>query len=324
MSTDIIKYTYTGFYAGTIDNNHFITNIILSKRKNLLYTKNIDECDLIIIGSFLKTSSFDAIKNTNAKKILYVSEPLFSNGQRPVLRLSKHAFDNFKLNFTFGSIYDDNENNIYKFPIYIRHLPSKSNFDFFLEINSYVKNTDINNKNFCALINSHDRGNTRTNIHNKLSTIKKIDCPGKLFNNCSNEELNSIGKVRWLKNYLFNICPENFVCEENCGYITEKLMHACLAGTIPIYYGSKLDDIDTKIFNTNRIIFFDPTNLETIDQAYSIVSELMLDTQKLKDFYSQDVFLDSAVDELNKMMNNIQNIFDETISNILMAKSNQI
>ena len=70
------------------------------------------------------------------------------------------------------------------------------------DYNKYVKNEDISQKKFCCLINSHDNGNTRVPIYKQLSKISDIDCPGKLLNNCSNEELNSIGNFEFIKKYL--------------------------------------------------------------------------------------------------------------------------
>jgi hypothetical protein len=67
-------------------------------------------------------------------------------------------------------------------------------------------------------------------------------------------------------------------------------MNACLGGAIPIYYG-ELDEIDRRIFNADRIIFVDPSNLISL---YNTVKELVNDPIKLMDFYSQDVFMHDA------------------------------
>ena len=42
-------------------------------------------------------------------------------------------------------------------------------------------------------------------------------------------------------------------------YITEKIINAFRAGSIPIYYGSKRID---KYFNPKRFIQIDPTNID--------------------------------------------------------------
>jgi hypothetical protein len=72
-------------------------------------------------------------------------------------------------------------------------------------------------------------------------------------------------------------------------------MNACLGGAIPIYYG-ELDDIDRRIFNADRIVVVDPSNLISL---YNTVKELVNDPVKLVDFYRQDVFMPDAYEVMN-------------------------
>jgi hypothetical protein len=44
----------------------------------------------------------------------------------------------------------------------------------------------------------------------------------------------SVVKLRWLKDYWFNLCFENTLAPY---YVTEKIWHAVLAGCVPIYFG---------------------------------------------------------------------------------------
>jgi hypothetical protein len=182
------------------------------------------------------------------------------------------------------------------------------NVNFYNDVNNFVLNQDIFSKQNICLINSHDIKNSRTPIY-KLIIKKKINivCPGKLFNNTSNEELNSIGKQEYLKKFIFNICPENTKTLPN-GYITEKLLECCKSGCIPIYCGS-FDDIDTKIFNKNRILFYDYEVKESIINCCIKVKELLNDKNKLKTFYKQPPFMDTAYNTLIELENNFCNIF---------------
>ena len=61
------------------------------------------------------------------------------------------------------------------------------------------------------------RGSCRTNIKKRVGV-------GSKFAN----------KIRFLKKYKFSLAMENSAGD---GYITEKIVHAFMAGTIPIYYG---------------------------------------------------------------------------------------
>lgn len=157
-----------------------------------------------------------------------------------------------------------------------------------------VKNIDYSNKKFCCLINRHDNGNTRKIIYENLSKLKNIDCPGLLYNNYKDPKGFDFDKEEFMKNYLFNICPENFKTSVD-GYITEKLWHSCICGCIPIYYG-KLDEIDFKIFNKNRIILFDPEDKISIINATLKVKILLEHKDLLDFFYKQPPFCVEALE----------------------------
>jgi len=63
--------------------------------------------------------------------------------------------------------------------------------------------------------------------------------------------------VQYYKNYKFALVMENSVAP---GYITEKIVTAFMAGSIPIYYGDR--GTVEKWFNAKAFIFYDPNNPE--------------------------------------------------------------
>lgn len=90
----------------------------------------------------------------------------------------------------------------------------------------------------------------RRNAFNSLLPHLPIHSYGKGMNNMGRIlEGNEKTKIDIQSDYLFTLCFEN---EYREGYITEKLLHALVANTIPIYYGSKEA---LSIFNDERIIF---------------------------------------------------------------------
>ena len=194
-----------------------------------------------------------------------------------------------------------------KYPLYYEYM-GDNRTQKILEIQNYVKDInfeDFSNKQFCYLINRHDAGNTRTTIFKKLSKIDIITCPSNLFNNYSNEEFEKEGTNKFRKRFIFSICPENFITTLD-GYVTEKIYIALSNGNIPIYYG-KLDEIDKKIFNMNRILWYNPIEQESIQEIYEKVLELMKDKQKLFEFYKQPPFLETAIETLDIMETNYIN-----------------
>lgn len=78
-----------------------------------------------------------------------------------------------------------------------------------------------------------------------MAAYKHIHCPGKVLHNTDAPELDGRdgtnwqeSKMRYLSRFKFNIAFEN---SDTPGYITEKLMDAYKAGTVPIYWGGEGD-----------------------------------------------------------------------------------
>ena len=199
-------------------------------------------------------------------------------------------------------------NNINTQEIYsdeINKIEHMDNLNKINQMNKIVNIDNLINKQFCSLVARHDKWNTRKNIYNKLKKINNIVCPSKLFNNYNNQEFNKIGKVKFLKDFIFNLCPENSKYNFP-GYITEKLMDCCLAGCIPIYCG-KLDSIDKKIFNIERILFYEADNELSLNNCCKKVNYLYQNKKELLDFYNQDIFMNEANKEINQMIYNFKN-----------------
>jgi hypothetical protein len=274
------------------NNNLFINNLINYKQHSTVD----DNIVFLISGPFINNENYNIIKNKNCIKILYITEPIEKNYP---YRLCYDLYKNNIFNIIIGCV--ENNLNSIKYPLYMYHINLK-NKNIFNDINNYVKECSLDKK-FCTLINTHDNWNTRIPIYNKLVNIGNISCPSNLLNNCSNEELNNIGNFEYIKKYLFNICSENTLTSIN-GYITEKLINCCLGGAIPIYCGW-FDEIDEKIFNRNRILFYDPNNEKSLNNVYNKVKELMEDTNKLNDFYKMDIFIESAYDTCQNMHDNL-------------------
>ena len=99
-------------------------------------------------------------------------------------------------------------------------------------------------KKFCAAIISNCQSKFRLDFINKLSKYKKVDMGGKCLNNIDRKIKD---KIKFLTEYKFSIAMENSYGD---GYISEKIIHSFLAGTIPIYYGDYIIDeyINPKTF----------------------------------------------------------------------------
>jgi len=298
------------FPAFNYETNLYSREIL--KKFEYVKNKNDESIDIFLIGSFIKEDDYIFIKNLKNKiKLMWLSEPIIYHFKYPFKLIKEN-----KIDYIYGCVMDNKKNNRFKLPLYINYYKGweQENYysvKYFKDLNNNkIEKEELIKKEFCTLIARHDNWNTRKNIYNKLINIDKITCPSQLLNNFDNEKMNEIGKKDFLKNYIFNLCPENSKYNFP-GYITEKLMDCCVSGCIPIYCG-KLDENDKKVFNMDRIIFYESDNESSLYKCYSKVKELYEDKDKLLEFYNQDIFNEKSSEEVNRLINNFKN-FIKTI-----------
>jgi hypothetical protein len=255
---------------------------------------DIRESNALVIGNFVQDADIPIIMDYKGPKILYVGEPI---GKFAFARLFDEIYAKNMYDYAIGSIANKPGKWI-KYPIYYNKVIR------FKEANAFISTTKLEDKQLCTLISRHDHGNTRLPIMTELSQYMHVVCPGKLANNCSSEEVDKIGTPEYIKQFIFNICSENFG-ECHPGYITEKLMNCCLGGAIPIYFGN-LDDIDQRIFNKDRILFLNEQNVEEVANR---VLAMCKNIKLLESFYRQPAFQDTAEQALRDIEDGVRTFF---------------
>ena len=249
--------------------------------------------DFIFIGSFINEEQYAYICLLKCVKILYITEPI-----EFTCPFSYKLYCEKKYDYLMGCINNDYQNACYSIPFFINY-PKFENIFFMDAVNTNVKKCEnIFEKRFCALVNRHDNGGTRIAMHDKLKNLGVIECPSSLLNNCSNQEINDLFNVGYYKLFQFNICPENYLTVIP-GYITEKLWYPCLAGAIPIYSGYFSED-EEKIFNKERILFYNPRDEESMEKVRQKVDLLLKNPGEFLKFYRQPVFCDTAYETIKK------------------------
>ena len=130
---------------------------------------------------------------------------------------------------------------------------------------------------------------------------RRVDCPGKVCNNMRSVEAQTglknknHSKQTFLRRYVFNLCPEN---SDGPGYMTEKVMQACMSDCIPIYYGVR--NLHAGILNPKRMLFCQSLNAlgsTTVERLRQLFQKDK-DDAALKAFFMQPVFLQSAPDRI--------------------------
>jgi len=156
-------------------------------------------------------------------------------------------------------------------------------------------------KKFCSFICRNDYFGDRLVMYNQINQINQIDC-GSLFmhNNDDLKAKYNDNKIEYLKQYRFNLCPEN---SNNDGYVTEKIFEAISSGCIPIYWGSN-NEPEPNILNKDAI-FFIQNNIESPEIIYKI-KRLNENPKLYKEFAEQERLLKNAPEVIYSFFENLE------------------
>lgn len=201
---------------------------------------------------------------------------------------------------------------IYVLQNYLLKIPdSHQNVDEYIyqNISTWVETcndpklrTNPNRTRAFSMIASHDstsnvwKTNEFTGLRGEItalcSKLARVDCAGKLFNNTMELVINyKNNKYSYLRNYKFNICPEN---SNSLGYTTEKIFDSINCGCIPIYAGSK-SQVEPGILNPGAFIYYDIANNT---MAMAKIKDLLENETSYQKFIQIPPFLPTAVDNI--------------------------
>lgn len=196
----------------------------------------------------------------------------------------KHPF-----NFALG--FDCFESEKYlRFPLWITYLfsPDATEDDIRRRCDELCHPIVGKRNKFSALVARADGSGVRTEMYQQLSSLGRIDCPSELFHN--DDSLKSVygdDKIAYLKQYKFNICPEN---SNAFGYTTEKVFESIAAGCIPLYWGNEC----LEIVNPSIVLYWkrDSDNHSTLIR----IKELATNDHLYEAFVSQPWLLNNAAE----------------------------
>ncbi|MGV8093836.1 MAG: glycosyltransferase family 10 domain-containing protein [Mangrovibacterium sp.] len=168
---------------------------------------------------------------------------------------------------------------------------------------------------FASCICSHDKlkgtEGLRASIIDALNEIDIVSCPARFRHN-DDSLLNDYAddKLEYLKQFQFNICPENSNC---MGYVTEKIFHAISSGCIPIYWGS-YNRPELDVLNQDAIIFWNKDGNNT--DALRLISDLHKSPKLMKDFLGQPRLISTAEEYISTAFSNIERKINLIINNL--------
>lgn len=164
---------------------------------------------------------------------------------------------------------------------------------------------------FAALISKTDDLGIRGQIYNALTPLGRIDCPSLVLHN-DDSLLKKFhdDKIAYLRNYAFNICPEN---SNSYGYVTEKLFEAISAGCIPVYWGG-YNTPEATVLNQDAIVFWGRENCG--ETAVRKISELWLNPALLREFMMQPRLMPTAEEEVERTLVGLRDRLKDLIDNL--------
>lgn len=199
--------------------------------------------------------------------------------------------------------------NYLRFPLWMMYMfaPNATEDDICRRCEQ-LRYPPIGDKNkFCSLVARADWNGVRGNIADEVAFIDEVNFPSSFRHNDDSLQ-NDFGndKVAYLKQFKYNICPEN---TNAYGYVTEKVFESIAAGCIPIYWGS-FGNPEPDILNIESILFWnkDVDNsgvIETIRQG----------------FFSSNIYMDFATQP--RLKDNAESIIIQRF-NMLESKLRQL
>jgi len=178
---------------------------------------------------------------------------------------SDHALDYRMIDLSLGFEYL-NDSRYLRFPLWLTDMfEPESSEEEIRKRCAELSKTDFGERNgFAALISNGDESGLRRNMCESTSTVREVNCAGSFMHNDDSlwQEYKN-NKADYLKNYRFNICPEN---TNTNGYVTEKIFQAIASGCIPVYWGSN-NNPEPEVLNHDAILFwqFDGNNSSVLD-----------------------------------------------------------
>lgn len=265
--------------------NNFLLHCIRQAKENVIVS-GPHEADLIIYGEFGELH-----KCFDCRKFCFIGE-----NNRPTDRYDQAEY-------SLCSDYDDYGGRNFRIPLWYFYVDwfnvkSYDNPDWLIPLEYFDKPNQYSSKpknKFCSIMFNSQFQNRMDTIE-KLSIYKTVDTYGS-SNRVPDGEHH---KLEVISDYKFSICYEGTI---HPGWYTEKLLHARVAGNIPIYHS----DNETWHLEFNPECCINLKDFESIDALVERVIEVDNDdtlSQKILNSptFSKTPSIDHVIDFFNKVL----------------------
>ena len=318
------KVKISTLWSGDISQS-VIINLIKNFSKKKIEFVHPKDCDILFFGPYDLASTKRKVINKFKEKIGKLANFFpnldfysFNRKIKPLRILYSQENVNFSdiyYDYSITSRYNVCEQTHLRFPLWKElvdwsHLnikrdpgPFIARFDNFFNIQELINpqgDAFLKKERRICIFSSH-LNEPRKSIINFFSKNFKVDGYGKYFDKkIKHHNLSSYSKKNILKNYAFNLCPENSLYP---GYYTEKVPEAFLSKTLPITWADSNIKYD---FNEKSIINL----LDYSKDDYKEILALLEDDEFLQKFTNEPLLLqepnlDDEVKFVEKILSNL-------------------
>jgi GR25 family glycosyltransferase involved in LPS biosynthesis len=228
-----IKLGFANMWEGFNPSRNFFVDLLNHNGYDTTGTDELTDIDLLIFGPFFKP---EAMLNVSCPKVFFTGEYI----ECPF---------NADLYLTFNPKEDDTHIRLPLWMLFVNWFgtdiceeQNPQTLPVELLTQSHHIGFDNRPEEFSFVV-SNPSNEIRNEIFYKLSEKYKVNSGGRLYNNIGGPlkclygggGAGDIEKHKFLEKHKFNICFEN---SKGPGYVTEKLLHAKLAGCVPLYWGA--------------------------------------------------------------------------------------
>jgi len=283
-------------FLGVTDTHEHLAQFfmsILGTRYNLeIVDTNKETPEILLFGDDNFGSNNTKFSRKDCIKLFYTGE-----NRRP---------ENFDCDYAIS--FDHNfEPWHYRLPLYVIYMWAleyihNTPYDY-----NYIFNPVVKEKtDFCSFVVSNPNCIERNEFFKKLHAIKHVDSAGKLYNNINAKIEGESGKIDFLSTRKFNICFESY---SHPGYVTEKILHAFYAGTVPIYWGS-----ETIANDFNPAAFINVHDFNSQEEAIAHIIKVDQDDELYASYINAPKFLNN-IPPSYIILDNFLNWFDAIVYN---------
>ena len=201
----------------------------------------------------------------------------------------------------------------YRLPLYVIYMWSLEYIHNTKYHYNYIFNLEppLEKTGFATFVASNEKCKERNEFFEMLHQHKFVDSGGRVFNNTNVPLAGEEAKLDFLATRKFNICFEN---GSYPGYVTEKILHAFYARTVPIYWGS---ETITNDFNPDA--FINVHDFPDFDSAINHILRVDRDDILYNSYLNAPKFLND-IPPSHIMINNFLNWFDAVVYNKILQR----